>query len=172
MTAREKKLSIGVGLVVVLIANYLLIEFFIKNERRLRAEFARKTTELRVKISLLEEKELWDQRDAWVLAAQPKLLNETRAGSDLLDQVKEVAKRNTVLLETPAIGIPERKPLYTSVSVNIETKCSKEAITAFLREMQAPDQFIVFESANLQVDAGDKKEMRGKFRVAKWFAPK
>ena len=172
MTAREKKLSIGVGAVIALIVNYLVIEFFIKNEHRLRDEFARKTTELRTKSLLFDEKELWEKRDAWALAKQPKLINESGAGVALLDLVKEVAKRNTVLLESPAIGTPERKPLYTSMSVNVETKSTKEALSAFLREMQGPEEFIVFENANVQVDSGDKKEMRGKFRVAKWFAPK
>ncbi len=172
MTAREKKLSIAVGAVVAVIASYLVIEFFFKNQHRLRDQFALKTTELRAKSILVQDKDLWEKRDAWAQAKQPKLINESGAGVALLDQVKEVAKRNTVLLEAPAIGTPERKPLYTSVSVNIETKSSKEALSAFLREMQGPEQFIVFETANIQVDSADKKEMHGKFRVAKWFAPK
>ena len=42
----------------------------------------------------------------------------------------------------------------------------------FLHAMQAPDRFIVFESANVQIDKDDKTQMHGKFRIAKWFAPK
>lgn len=42
----------------------------------------------------------------------------------------------------------------------------------FLYEMQAPERFIVFESANLQIDQDDKTQIRGKFRIAKWYAPK
>ncbi len=171
MTAREKKLSFLVGGVVALIANYLVIEFFLKNQTRLREQFTQKTDTLRATGVLLEEKDLWEKRDAWVKAKQPPLTNEAGAGVALLDEVKEIAKKHTVLLESPAIGIPEHKPLYTSVSVNVETKCSKESLTAFMRDVQGPEQFIVFENANVQVDSGDKKEMHGKFRIAKWFAP-
>jgi hypothetical protein len=30
----------------------------------------------------------------------------------------------------------------------------------------------VFESVNLQIDSADPTMMRGKFKIARWFAPK
>jgi hypothetical protein len=38
--------------------------------------------------------------------------------------------------------------------------------------MQDPEKFVVFESAQLQVDSADKTQMKGVFRVAKWYAPR
>jgi hypothetical protein len=37
--------------------------------------------------------------------------------------------------------------------------------------VQAPDAFIVFESANIAIDSSDPTQMRGKFKVARWYAP-
>lgn len=170
MNPREKRLAIIVGGIVALMVNYWLIEFFIKNQRQLRADFTRKTQELALKRTLFEEKAKWEQRDAWVRSKQPRLTNEASAGVALLDEVKETAKKTNVLVEAPSIGTPEKRAQMTAVTVNIETKGSWESLCGFLREMQGPERFIVFETANIQVDSTDKTQMRGKFRVAKWFA--
>jgi hypothetical protein len=41
----------------------------------------------------------------------------------------------------------------------------------FLYDVQRPEAFTVFEQANLIVDASDPTVMRGRFKIAKWFAP-
>ena len=38
--------------------------------------------------------------------------------------------------------------------------------------MQAPDRFIVFEAADLKIDDKDATQMRGNFKIGKWFGPK
>ena len=172
MTAREKKLSFAVGGVVTLMLNYLLIGFFFQKQSSLRDELARKTSELEVKQMLFEGKDLWEKRSAWIQSVQPKLTHESGAGVALLDQVKELATRQSVLLEAPAINTLQRLPENLSVSVNFETKSTWTTLCAFLRDLQGPERFIVFETATVAVDEADKTQMRGRFRVAKWFAPK
>jgi hypothetical protein len=41
----------------------------------------------------------------------------------------------------------------------------------FLYDVQRPDAFIVFENVNLAIDGSDPTMMRGKFKIARWFAP-
>jgi len=41
----------------------------------------------------------------------------------------------------------------------------------FFYDAQRPEAFIVFETVNLMVDSGDPTVMRGRFKIAKWFAP-
>jgi hypothetical protein len=36
--------------------------------------------------------------------------------------------------------------------------------------VQKPEAFIVFENANLMIDSSDPTVMRGRFKIAKWFA--
>jgi hypothetical protein len=36
--------------------------------------------------------------------------------------------------------------------------------------VQQPEAFIVFENVNLAIDSGDPTMMRGKFKIARWFA--
>ncbi len=172
LSQRERVLATGVGAVIVIVLNLFVISFFIKNQRRLRDEFATKTTQLEVMKSRFADKEMWTEREAWLKEKQPKLVNEGTAGGELLEEIREVAKKAGVQPLEPQIGVPERRPQYVSVSVNIEAKATAAALRDFLYEMQAPDRFLVFESANLQIDKDDKTQIRGKFRIAKWFAPK
>ena len=115
---------------------------------------------------------MWKERDEWLKKLQPKLENEGTAGGDLLNEIREAAKKTNVQVLEPQIGTVGRQPHYASVFVTIDTKTSKEGLRDFLYEMQSPERAIVFESANLQFDKNDKTQMYGKFRIAKWFAPK
>ncbi|MEY2439061.1 MAG: hypothetical protein QOI34_446, partial [Verrucomicrobiota bacterium] len=41
----------------------------------------------------------------------------------------------------------------------------------FLYDVQQPEAFVVFENVTLAVDSSDPTKMRGKFKIARWFAP-
>jgi hypothetical protein len=172
LSKREKMLATVVSTVVLLLLNVIVIKFFVTNQRRLSDEFKTKTGQLKVMRTRFENKEKWAALDAWLKEKQPALVNENRAGSELLDEVREIAKKTDVQPLEPQILNPERRPLYISVPIAIEAKASPKALRNFLWEMQSPERFIVFESAKFQIDKDDKALMHCTFRIAKWFAPK
>lgn len=172
LTAREKQLALIVGTVVFLFGNYLLIEGIWKSTTRLRGEIASKTKQLQFSRSMTSDLAFWEQRDAWLKAKQPRLENPDTAGVQLLNQIKDLAKKHSVLLENPAIRVPERQANYTSISVEVETKSAWKPLISFLHELQNPEQFIAVETANLKIDPADATQMRGRFRIARWYAPR
>lgn len=172
LSRREKVLATIVAVTFAIVLNLVLINFFIKNQRRLRNEFAAKNMDLQAKKILLAERDLWEQRDTWLQSKLPKLTNESGVGVQLLDQIKEIGKKHTVLIETPTLGTPEKRTQVTAVTVTVETKSPWPGMVAFLRDLQTPEQFIVFERANIQKDPTDPTQMRGQLKIAKWFAPK
>jgi hypothetical protein len=172
LTNREKTLATIVGAAVAILLNLFLLNFFFRNQRQLSTEMADAAAELEGKKILLAEKAIWEQRDAWLQEKLPKLANEGSGGVQLLDQVKEVAKKHSVLIENPAIGTPDRRAHVLAVTVNIETKSPWPGLIAFLRDLQGPEQFVVLETARIQKDTGDATQMRGRFRIGKWFAPR
>ncbi|MDB6155827.1 MAG: hypothetical protein JWL90_4280 [Chthoniobacteraceae bacterium] len=174
MTAREKNLSIAVGAVVLFLVNYLLIEFFFTNEKKLRGNFIRKSAELGSYQLILKEKELWEKRNAQLDALQPKLTRESEvtAAGALFDQIKEIAQKSNVVPEEPLLGVLDKsQPYYMAVSDTFAIKSSWQSLCSALRGMQGPGQFMVFESAVIQVDSADKTLHRGEFKLAKWYAP-
>ena len=89
----------------------------------------------------------------------------------MLDQVKEVAGKYNILIENPAIGSGETTPNHQTVFASIETKSPWPPLVHFLYDVQQPESFVVFESVSLMIDSGDPTMMRGKFKIARWFAP-
>lgn len=171
LSTREKNLSIFVGTILFFAVTYFVGDYFLQNHTRLRAELAKQKRQLAALQALSGEKALWEQREAWLREKQPKLAADDGAGVKLLDQIKNLARKHVVALENPVIRPPARKPDYTAIGVELETKSSWAALIAFLGEVQAPEQFIVLESANLKIDTADPTQMRGKFKITRWAAP-
>jgi len=171
LTRSEKNLALVVGAVAFVLLNTLLVSNFVKQQAQFRADLSGKTGQLKALQMLFVDRDRWIRRDDWLRQKQPKLANESGAGVQLLDQIKQIAKSNEVLIENPGWGASEKLQFYRTVPVSIETKSSWPALIAFLRTVQQPDQFLVFENANVQIDPGDPAMMRGKFKVARWYLP-
>jgi hypothetical protein len=75
------------------------------------------------------------------------------------------------LIENPAIGSGETTPYHQTVFASIDTKSPWPPLAHFLYDVQQPDAFLVFETVNLAIDGSDPTMMRGKFKIARWFAP-
>jgi Tfp pilus assembly protein PilO len=172
LSKRERLMATAVGSVFVIVINFILIRYFLQNQGRLAFEFRQKTVQLDGMKKMLADKPIWEQRAAWLKEKQPKLTNEATAGGELLEEVRKIAQKNNVQPLDPQIGTAERQPQYVAVGVTIDIKGTYEALRDFLKEMQAPDRFIVFKSANLQIDKEDKTKMHAHFIIQRWFAPK
>jgi hypothetical protein len=170
LSTREKNLVTIVSIALFLFANFLLIDWCWKTNAGLRADIATKSKQLRMVRMLTGDLALWEQRDAWVQASQPHLTNPDTAGVELLDRVKQLAKKHEVLLDNLVIRVPERQDAYVSIAIEVETKSAWKPLVDFLYELQRPDQFIALESSNLKIDAADPAQMRGRFRVAQWYS--
>lgn len=171
MSQREKWLATLVFLIVFIGGNFLLFDSFWKSRQQLRRDIDIKNRQLRSMHALIENRAYWEQRDQWVAASQPKLTNVDTAGVELLERIKTLAQKHSVLLENPAIRSPEVQPTHTSVAIDIETKSPWSPLIAFLHELQTPGQFVALENTNLKIDATDPTQLRGRFKIARWYAP-
>jgi hypothetical protein len=170
MNQREKMLSLIVAAVLFLLVNLFIWSWLFGMVGRARAELATRKAARAEQSVYVKEKALWAKRDEWLQKNQPALKNESEA-SNLLDQLKQIAGKYNVLIENPAIGSGETTPNHQAVFASIETKSPWPPLVHFLYDVQQPESFIVFESVNLAVDSGDPTMMRGKFKIARWFAP-
>ncbi|HEV2839969.1 MAG TPA: hypothetical protein VGW39_01470 [Chthoniobacterales bacterium] len=171
MNPRERKLAWIVAGALFLLINLLVWSKLFGSLSNAQAELAlRKATRMEQSI-YIKERDLWARRDQWLKKNQPTLKSAVEA-STLLDQVKEVAGKHNVLIERPAIGAGDSAPDHQSVFASFETKSPWPPLLRFLFDVQQPESFVVFESVQLQIDPGDPTMMRGKFKIARWFAPK
>jgi len=170
MNRRERLLSLLVAGILFFMFNIFLWSWLFGVAGRARTELALRRATRKEQSIYLEEKKMWAKRDQWLQQHFPVLKNPAEA-STLLEQVKQTAAKYNILIENPAIGTGETTPAYQSVFITIETKSPWPSLVRFLYDLQQPEAFLVFDSVNLAVDTGDPASMRGKLKIAKWFAP-
>lgn len=170
LTRRERILIYIVAGGLFIAGNLMLLTSLKNRHVRIKADLAQKRTEMQAMKVILAASDQAAARQAWWTANQPRLTNPEQTRVQLLEQIKEAARANEVLLESPELGNLEVQSAYRAVSVQITTKSSWANLVKFLHAMQQPDRFIVFETANIQIDPGDATRMACKFKIAKWYA--
>ena len=170
MNQRERVLSWLVVGTLFLLVNLFILSWLFGALGRARAELAARKAVLAEQTVYIKERDLWMKRDQWIRQRQPTLKNPGEA-SVLLDQLKQVAGKDNILIQNPAIGTGETTPYHQTIFASIETKSPWPPLVHFLYDVQQPDAFVVFENVNLVIDSSDPTMMRGKFKTARWFAP-
>jgi hypothetical protein len=170
MNSRERVLSWVVAGTIFVLLNLWILSRILGALSDARKETATRRAKLAEQALYVKERDLWTKREEWIRKHQPVLNNPAEA-SALLDQSKQVAGKYNILVENPAIGTGETTPYHQTVFASIETKSPWPPLVHFLYDVQRPDAFIVFENVNLAIDGSDPTMMRGKFKIARWFAP-
>ena len=170
MNPRERLLSWIVAGTVGVLLNLWILSSLWGAVVRAQKDFGARRSKLAEQAVYVKERDMWIKRDEWMSQHQPLLKNPAEA-SALLDQLQEVAGKYNILVENPAIGTGETTPYHQTVFASIETKSPWPPLVHFLYDVQHPEAFVVFENVNLAIDGNDPTMMRGKFKVARWFAP-
>ncbi len=171
MNQRERMLAAIVGGALFLLLNLLIWSSLFGALHSAKERLAERQAERAQQTIFLKERIMWQKRDEWLKKNQPALKSPVEA-STLLDELRQAAGKRNVLIENPAIGTSDSNNNYQSVFASIETKSPWQPLVQFLYDVQKPESFVVFESVNLAIDPTDATMMRGKFKVARWFAPK
>ena len=170
MSGRERKMSLVIASILFLLINLFVWRLLLGSISNSRREVASRKSTRAEQVVYMREREIWAKRDQWVQKNQP-ILKGAEEASTLLDQLKQIAGKYEVLIENPAIGSGESTPTHQAVFASIETSSHWPELVHFLYDVQQPDAFVVFESVNLAIDGNDPTMMRGKFKIARWFAP-
>ena len=170
LNKRERTLTTIVGGVLFLLLNWLIWTKLIGSLGRARAELAEQKETRKVQEVFIRERAVWEKRAKWLQEHQPTLKGPGDA-STLLDQVKEVAGKHNLLIENPAIGTSDATPERQAVFASFDVRSPWPPLVKFLYDVQQPESFVVFESITLNIDPADPTQMRGKMKLARWFAP-
>ena len=170
LNKRERTLTTLVGAVLFLLINWIIWSKLLGSLRGARADLTDRRETRKVQEVFIRERALWEKRAKWLQEHQPTLKGPGEA-STLLDQIKQVAGKHNVLIENPAIGTSDATPERQAVFASFEVKSPWPPLVKFLYDIQQPESFVVFESMTLNIDPADPTQMRGKMKLARWFAP-
>jgi type II secretory pathway component PulM len=170
LNARERVLLTIIATIIFVLVNLMIWRWLLGTVEQTRAELAARKAIRDQQAVFVRERKMWTTRAEWLRQHQPVLSGPGEA-SALLDQLRQVATKHNILIEKPALGTGEANANYQSVFATIETKSPWQPLVRFLYDVQQPESFVVFESVNLAIESGDPTQMRGRFRIARWFAP-
>jgi hypothetical protein len=170
MNPRERVLGAIVAGAIFLLLNLYVWSKLLGSLDQARTDLVERQNTRKVQQLYIKERGLWEKRAQWLKERQPVLKGPGEA-STLLDQIKQIAGKHNVLIENPAIGTSDSTPDRQSVFASIEVKSPWPPLVRFLYEVQQPESFVVFESVTLNIDPADPTMMRGKLKIARWFAP-
>ncbi|HEY2139806.1 MAG TPA: hypothetical protein VGH00_06990 [Chthoniobacterales bacterium] len=170
LNKRERFLSVAVAGVIFLLLNWYIWGKLLGGLDQARRDLATRQDTRKVQDVFIRERSLWEKRAEWLKEHQPALKGPGEA-STLLDQIKQIAGKHNVLIENPAIGTSDATPDRQAVFASFEVKSPWPPLVRFLYDVQQPESFVVFESFTLSIDPADPTMMRGKMKVARWFAP-
>jgi hypothetical protein len=170
LNQRERILSAIVAGVVFLLLNWIVWSKLLGTLDQARTDLAARRDTRKVQEVFIRERALWEKRAQWLTEHQPALKGPGEA-STLLDQIKQVAGKHNVVIENPAIGTSDATPERQAVFASFEVKSPWPPLVKFLYDVQQPESFVVFESITLNIDPADPTAMRGKMKLARWFAP-
>lgn len=171
MNRRERVLAVMVAGILFLLVNLFIWSWLFGALSRAQAELKTRKETRNQQVLYVKERDLWTKRAQWVQQHQPALKDVGEASKLLEEQLRPVADKYKILLENPQIGSGETTPNHQTVFATFDTKGEWRPLVQFLYEIQQPEAFIVFENVNLSVDNNEPSMMRGKFKVARWFAP-
>ena len=170
LNRRERLLSAAVAGVIFLLLNWYIWGKLFGALDQTRTDLVARQNTRKVQEVFIRERALWDKRAQWLKEHQPVLKGPGEA-STLLDQIKQVAGKQNVVIENPAIGTSDATPDRQAVFASFEVKSPWPPLVRFLYDVQQPESFVVFESMTLNIDPADPTMMRGKMKAARWFAP-
>jgi len=170
LNQRERVLSAVVAGVVFLLLNWIIWSKLLGSLDQARTDLAARRDTRKVQEVFIRERTIWEKRAQWLKEHQPTLKGPGEA-STLLDQIKQVGGKHNVVIENPAIGTSDATPERQAVFASFEVKSPWPPLVRFLYDVQQPESFVVFESITLNIDPADPTAMRGKMKVARWFAP-
>jgi len=170
LSQRERILGAIVAGVVFLLLNWIVWSKLLGTLDQARTDLAARRDTRKVQEVFIRERNLWEKRAQWLTEHQPTLKGPGEA-STLLDQIKQVAGKHNVVIENPAIGTSDATPEHQAVFASYEVKSPWPPLVKFLYDVQQPESFVVFESITLNIDPADPTAMRGKMKLARWFAP-
>ena len=170
LSQSEKRLVGIVAVLVVVLLNVVVFQFFAKTRLQLHTQLAQKATQAGSLRELEATAPLWEQRSQWLQKVQPKLGSEQAEGNSLLTFLKERASKHGLTLAKQQLVSAKTDAGITAVPVQFEFKGPWRGVCAFFADLQAPDRFLVVQQSRMRVDPSDATQMLCDCTVAKWFA--
>ena len=176
LSKRESGLLLLCGAVIFIMANIFVGLKIHKTLGGGDAEIKRLQEELADNRMYLEEKDLWDQRRAWMNSKMPAPIGSTlNAQGALAQTLQDDLLDRKIKIERQSLQEPVTGTYYEEVAVNLRLRGEAAKINEWLSTLQEPEKFQVIKNLSLELDTKSKEpepQAVCNVTVARWFTPK
>ena len=170
LTAKEKKLLIALTGALFVLLNVLGLQAFLNRQRDLQSSIVKLEGQLVEGRALLEEKEVWGERAAWLDEHQPPDdISTTDDDAKFYEFVEKSAKAAGLeYTRRDAGNVPSAGP-FAEVFDSSQVQGKREALVKWLNELQQPKAFRAIKQ--ISIKSGEPPEMIAEVEVARWYRP-
>jgi hypothetical protein len=170
LTAKEKRLLIGLLGAIFVLLNVVGLQAFLNRQRDLQSGIVRLQGELAEGRAILEEKSVWQERAAWLDANQPGDDTTTTDDDAKFYEFVETSAKNAGLTYTRRdAGQQPSAGAYAEVTDSSQVKGKMESLVKWLNELQQPESFRAIKQ--ISVKSGEPPEVIAEVEVARWYRP-
>ena len=170
LTAKEKKLLLALVGALFVLLNVVGLQAFLNRQRALQSSIVQLQAQLAEGRALLEEKDLWGQRAAWLDEHQPSDdVTTTDDDAKFYEFVESSAKSAGLEYTRKDAGnLPASGPL-AEVFDSSQVKGKMESLVKWLNELQQPKAFRAVKQ--ISIKSGEPPDVIAEVEVARWYRP-
>ena len=170
LTAKEKRLLIGLVAALFVLLNVVGLQAFLNRQRALQGNIVRLQGQLDEGRALLAEKEFWEERAAWLDQNQPSDDVTTTDDDAKFYEFIETSAKNAGLTYTRRdAGQQSEEGTYAEVFDSSQVKGKMESLVKWLNELQQPKAFRAVKQ--ISIKSGEPPEVIAEVEVARWYRP-
>lgn len=170
LTAKEKKLLVGLVGALFVLLNVLGLQAFLNRQRALQTNIIELQSQMDEGRALLADKEVWRERVAWLDANQPADdITTTDDDAKFYEFVENSAKSAGLAYTRRDAGNSPADGLYAEVFDASQVKGKMEALVKWLNELQQPQAFRAIKE--ISIKSGEPPEVIANVTVARWYQP-
>lgn len=170
LTAKEKKLLLALVGALFVLLNVVGLQAFLNRQRALQSSIVQLQAQLAEGRALLEEKDMWGQRAAWLDEHQPSDdVTTTDDDAKFYEFVESSAKSAGLEYTRKDAGnLPASGPL-AEVFDSSQVKGKMESLVKWLNELQQPKAFRAVKQ--ISIKSGEPPDVIAEVEVARWYRP-
>jgi hypothetical protein len=120
---------------------------------------------------MLSEKDVWQQKLAFVRTAQPPMKNVNVANKELYQFVTESAQKHSLEINNRQTVQPAESAYFHQVGETLIIKSSIKPLMQWMHELLAPDSFYYISALTLQPLPEDNTKVIANVHVTRLYSP-
>ncbi|HYF34591.1 MAG TPA: hypothetical protein VD994_04815 [Prosthecobacter sp.] len=169
MNKREQILAIGLGVAVIAGGAFLgLTQLKTWKQKVDQRSLSLDTRQLEAE-ELLSEKDLWEQRSAWLAEKQPEFTKRSEADLTMLNLIRDTAGSHDVTIDQIQPQTPNERLSQVSSTYQVQVTADLAAILKWLHAIQEPNSFIDIPALTMIPNDQDTAKVTVSMTIQKWF---